>query len=589
MSKAMELRPLDVGSTSAISGGGPDDTRPGAVLVRPALLGLVATIAITFGASQFSSPFTLKVPGAWYFGVPPLTTPPGRGLLLSLVASYGGMFLLIRVWLETMGLVSRRRLPVRWMWLLFGLWIVPLLVAPPLFSRDVYSYAAQGDMVSLGINPYLHGPLALGWGSYLNPVDRLWWSAPAPYGPVFVELAAGIVNLSAHHELGTVVGLRLLELFGVILIGAFLPTLARSVRRDEATVFCLAVLNPVTLLHLVAGAHNDALMLGLLVAGLACAKRDRPVVGVVLCTLAAAVKVPAALGVLYIGWHWLGTTSPWRTRVRPLLASILLSTGVMAVIAAASGLGWGWVKALDNPSAVRSVLDPPTALGMLLGTITHVLHLGIGVHGMLTLTRTLGLLVAVVTSVYLFFVSDRIGMIRALGGSLLVFTVMGPVIQPWYLAWGIVMLAPVSAGRTQKVLVGITVAGSFIGFPGGWALMEELGRSSLWQVAAAVLVLVAIPGPPLWSRIRSVAVGVARRARRASGLVLVLPEGAGEVRFLSADQALHHHHVQPAAELASDLPLHPHQVESAGPVQADGGLVATDDAGHDGMESVPFA
>ena len=36
------------------------------------------------------------------------------------------------------------------------------------------------------------------------------------------------------------------------------------------------VLNPVTIFHLIGGAHNDALMLGLLVAGVTLAKEKRP-------------------------------------------------------------------------------------------------------------------------------------------------------------------------------------------------------------------------------------------------------------------------------------------------------------------------
>ena len=47
-------------------------------------------------------------------------------------------------------------------------------------------------------------------------------------------------------------------------------------------------------------------MVGLLVAGLAVAKRFGTVPGVILCALAAGVKSPAALGVLFLGWVWAG-------------------------------------------------------------------------------------------------------------------------------------------------------------------------------------------------------------------------------------------------------------------------------------------
>ena len=38
------------------------------------------------------------------------------------------------------------------------MWAVPFLVTPPLFSRDVYSYLAVGQMMRLGLNPYDSGP-----------------------------------------------------------------------------------------------------------------------------------------------------------------------------------------------------------------------------------------------------------------------------------------------------------------------------------------------------------------------------------------------------------------------------------------------
>ena len=482
-------------------------------LARPTAWGLVGSLAITYGSSQLGSPFSLKVAlpqPAWFFGIPSITTPPGPDMLTSLVATYGGMFLLIRAWLAMLRAVSPTRsggrpVPVAALTAVAAIWVLPLLVVAPLFSQDVYSYAAQGQMVTQGINPYIHGPDALGVHSPYYPlVDQLWGASPAPYGPVFIGLDAGINILTGHSVLATVVGLRLLALVGVVLMGLAMPVLARSLRRDAGTVFALAVLNPVTLVHLVGGAHNDALMLGLLAAGLALSVRQRPLWAVVLCSLAAAVKVPAALGVVYVGWHWLGPRVSWRERVRPVMTSALTAGGIMAVITAVSGLGWGWVKALDNPSVVRSVLDPMTGLGMLLGTVTHAMHLPIGVHGMLTLTRALGMAVAVGAGIGLLLASNRLGMVKAIGTSLLLVVVLGPVLQPWYLAWGIILLAPVAFGRWRVLLIAVTLIGAFIGFPGGSTLVQEFGRASLLSLAAALVVLLAIGLPPIVAHVRRI-------------------------------------------------------------------------------------
>ncbi len=464
------------------------DPRP-ANLVRPAILGFLATTAITIGASQPGSPFSLKQPGAWFFGIP---NPGGHaeGLLLSLVLVFAGMLVLSRVWYDLARALGRQGgVPVAKLAVIFAIWVLPLLAAPPLFSRDVYSYAAQGDMVTHGITPYQYGPSTLGAGPYVTNVDPLWGNAPAPYGPVFLRVDGLLVTVTAHNPLATVVGLRLLALVGVVLMAVFIPKLAEACGRDPATAFTLAVLNPITLLHLIGGAHNDALMLGLLVAGVALAKRGRPVLGIVVCTLAAAIKVPAAVGILYIGWDWLGTDVPWRERVRPLLTAGLIGAGVMAVLASVTGIGWGWVTALGTPDAVRSMIAPTTFLGTWGGHLFHALGVGPSPHAVLSVARGLGLLAAATAGVILFFRSRRIGSVEALALTLLAIVLLGPVVQPWYVAWGLILLAPVAVGRTWGVLVGLSIGVSFLELPGARLLLDELSRNNPAYVLLSILVL----------------------------------------------------------------------------------------------------
>ena len=55
----------------------------------------------------------------------------------------------------------------------------------------------------------------------------------------------------------------------------------------------LGVLSPLALFSFVSSGHNDALMLGLLVAGIALGTAGRLRTGVALCALAATIKLPA--------------------------------------------------------------------------------------------------------------------------------------------------------------------------------------------------------------------------------------------------------------------------------------------------------
>ena len=108
-------------------------------LRRPAILGFVALMMVSLGASLPSSPFKLEMPGAWFFGMPSTPGATNQGLFVGLVAVYGGLVLFMRVWYRlTKALAVRPGVPVKYLAIIFGLWVLPMLVVPPLFSQDVY-------------------------------------------------------------------------------------------------------------------------------------------------------------------------------------------------------------------------------------------------------------------------------------------------------------------------------------------------------------------------------------------------------------------------------------------------------------------
>ncbi len=468
------------------------------LLVRPAILGFLAVLAVSVGASLPSSPFKLELPGVWFFGVPSTAAGSQWAVYFTLAAVYGGLVLFGRVWWWMVRLYSHRPgVPVSQMWWVFALWSLPMLVIAPLFSRDAYSYAAQGEMVSHHISPYLYGPNQLGNNAFTMPVDKLWTNAPAPYGPLFLQLDGFFARITMHNELATIVLLRLLALVGVVLVAVCVPRLARLYKRDGAELFTLMVLNPVTIFHLVGGAHNDALMLGLLVCGLTMAKERRPVLAVVLCALATAIKAPAALGLVYVGWSWLGPDVPIRDRIRPLVTSLLLGAGVLGFFSYVSGLGWGWVSILGTPGAVRSWTAPTTSLALGITGLAHLLHIGVGLGGVLTLTRFLGLLTTAVIGGWLLLNSDRVGTLKALGITLLLFVVLGPVVQPWYLSWGLILLAPVALGRLRSVIIGLSIWTAFVELPGGVQLFKDMLTGDPLLIVLTLLWLLFVLTVPL--------------------------------------------------------------------------------------------
>ncbi len=466
--------------------------------------GLLGSACVSLGAAQRGSPFSFTAPGTWVFGSAQSAAVGTTARFLGIILVYLGIALLLGSWYELVRTVrARPGTALAPLIRVLVAWAAPIVVAPPLFSRDVYSYAAQGQMVTRGISPYAHGPAALGAGPYLRLVDPLWAHSPAPYGPAWERLSAWIVQLSGRDVLTALVGFRLVALVGVGLMAWAVPVLARSVGRDRGSAFALAVMNPLVVLDLLGSSHNDALMLGLLVAGCAAARSRQVAVGLLLCALAAEVKIPALIGAAFIGWWWAGSGASPRARLARVVGSVVSVAAAMAAIGAVSGLGWRWLGDLSNPGRVVSWLDPATAVGLLLDRAAAAFgapgHQAAFVHG----ARTVALVAAAVISLVLLVRSDRLGAMAAIGGSLLAFVVLGPVIWPWYETWAFVFLAVTAEGRILQLLFLFSAV----------ACVADLPRPRLLATGDPVLVtvgwvaLAAVVGLFLVTRVMRRAVG----------------------------------------------------------------------------------
>jgi len=472
-------------------------------LWQPAVLGFVAMLLLLAGVSFTNSPFKIDFPNTWFFGEPvtaqSVASTSETKFLLSIVLVYGGLLLLMRVWLrlaEVMKLHSGASLKSLW-WMLL-LWASPMIIAPPLFSRDIFSYAAQGEMTSYHLSPYILGPFSLGSSPYVNPVDPLWGNTPAPYGPFFLFLDGSIDKITRHHQLATVVGLRLLEVFAVAMIGYGVVLLARGLNRDPGEAFVLSAMNPLVLLTLIGGAHNDALMTGFLVVGVALAVQKRPIWALFFCSCAAAIKAPAALGLAFVAWTWLGPKASVRQRVKPILIATAVAGATLVVWTELAGFGFGWVKNLLSNGTVRSWAAPATGVGMAITNTLHAIGLhSIGLSSVLSVTRFIGLLVAVIFTLWLLLKGERRGWVRSLGVALVLFVELGPVVQPWYLAWGLVLLAASYEGREHFWLLALSITGPFIGLPGGRELLAGLIHNNPLLIALALALLGGVLVAPM--------------------------------------------------------------------------------------------
>ena len=345
------------------------------------------------------------------------------------------------------------------------LWAAPMLVAPPLFSRDVYSYLAQGRMPAAGLDVYRAGPAALG-GPLAAEVPAIWQHTPSPYGPVFLTVARVTTAVTGDDPRSGLLVRRIVATGGLALLAAGVVVLARSLGADPAGALWLAVLNPLVLIHLIGGAHNDALMVGLLTAGLALAVRHRPVLATVLVTAATLVKAPAALGLPAVAAIWAMhlRSGTGRGGARAFLAVGAVAAAGTVVLTRIAGTGYGWITALSAPISPGN-WSPTTLLGR--WTATLITHDDVGAALAVQLWRWAGILATLVVAALVVVHWQRLGPLPALGVVLLALVAFGPAFRPWYLIWGLVPLA--AAGYWRRALALVSTALLPVVLPHGFA------------------------------------------------------------------------------------------------------------------------
>src|SRR5919112_2652709 len=116
----------------------------------------------------------------------------------------------------------RLALPSRWILVTAALWILPMLVIPPLGSRDLYAYACQGALFDSGLNPYAVGVAAQPC-PWLDSVSVVWRDTPTPYGPLFLLLTGAAAAFGS--QVAAIGVFRVLAVVGVAGIAAGLPVL----------------------------------------------------------------------------------------------------------------------------------------------------------------------------------------------------------------------------------------------------------------------------------------------------------------------------------------------------------------------------
>lgn len=446
-------------------------TAPFVRLRRLGTTGALMTAGAALGAGALPVPnplFGLRVLGL-----------PGRNVTVALALAYAGAGLVVLAWLGVARLLLRPGGPVvpRAQLVRTAVtWALPLAVAPPLFSRDVYSYLAQGVMAARGLDPYVLGPAAaLGVDHPLvRSIPTMWRDTPTPYGPLFVLLERGVAAVVGDDIVLGLLAHRVLALAGAAAIVWALPRLAARCHVDGSTALWLGAANPLVLFHVVSGVHNDGLMIGLACAGLELGLAAGPRLadprllgGAAMVVCGAAVKIPALLVLGFLGVAC-ARSRGGGARAVATVAAVLATVAavVLAVLAWPLPDGWGWVATLTVPGASVAWMSLSTDLGLLGGFLGTAGGLGDHTATVLTLTRAAGLVAAVGVCVALLVATlrGRLDPVRGVAAAAAAVVLLAPVVQPWYLLW---VAVPLAATRVSVRWTAAAGATAILAVPSG--------------------------------------------------------------------------------------------------------------------------
>jgi alpha-1,6-mannosyltransferase len=329
--------------------------------------------------------------------------------LLAAAAAYGGL------------LAVARTLSTRAAIVLVAVLHALVFIGPILISTDVFSYIAYARMgVEHGLNPYTHGPIAIARDPVYYYVGLDWKHVATAYGPLYTLLSYPLAPLGLRGALWA------MKLEAVLASAGTLALTWRCARvRGMSPVLALLALgaNPLYVIYGVGGAHNDLIMMLLMMAAvsLTLAGRDAPAAAAVVAGALVKATVAALLPFML-----LARRSELRRGISIVAgAAAALALGALAALLAFGVHGIDLVAALNRDAAFVSTDSFPTEIAHLFGK-----------PGVFPVDHDLLKAALVVIVVHLLWRTWRgYDWVAASGWTLLAISVTSTWLLAWYILW----------------------------------------------------------------------------------------------------------------------------------------------------------
>jgi alpha-1,6-mannosyltransferase len=394
----------------------------GALAALFALLILAATAEIVLDGAVGHSPLIPKSPAiaGWLGGIGERLGY--RVFLIAIIAfagAYAGMLALARG-------VSKRAAII-----LIAALHALVFAGPILLSTDVFSYIAYARMgVEHGINPYTHGPIAIAHDPVYHYVGQDWKHVATAYGPLYTLLSYPLAPLGVK---GALWGMKLLALLASIGTLALTWRCARARELNPVAAILAVGANPLYLIYGVGGAHNDLIMLLLMMAAVSLTFAGRDATAAASVLAGALVKATVAVLLPFM-------ILARRASAQILAAAAALGVGLLIGYVAFGVHGIDVVAALNRDAAFVSTDSFPTEIAHLFGK-----------PGVFPVDHDLLKAALVVIVLHLMWRTWRgYDWVAASGWTLLAISVTSTWLLAWYILWPLPLAV---IARDRRLLV----------------------------------------------------------------------------------------------------------------------------------------
>jgi hypothetical protein len=239
------------------------------------------------------------------------------------------------------------------LWAAIVVLVAGFAVAPVLLSHDVYSYVDYARLGVLhGLDPYVYPPAAEPFEPAYARVT--WIDATSAYGPLFTLATYPLAWLPVW---SAVAALKAVAALSVLAIAAHVARVAPSRGVSPLGAAAFVALNPLVLIHVVGGAHNDGLAMLAATIGIAAMLSAREASAGAAFVAAFAIKAPATIAAPFALVsaarsstfpHAGGEKSTMESASRPatqILVGAVVSSLALG-LAAYLAFGWNWLDAI---------------------------------------------------------------------------------------------------------------------------------------------------------------------------------------------------------------------------------------------------